>query len=335
VKTAVLIAAHNEELAIFNALKSIGRNAEVFVASDNSSDKTAIIARRFTPHVLELRRGGKGRAIRALISHYGIVHNFDAFIILDADTMVSPKTITEFESALGPGVAGAVGRLDVGNRSLMSHWRAIQHYMTAKMYRKGMAAINCIHIMSGTCAIWSTSAFMHIKWHDTPTEDMDWTYQIHRLKLGRIAFAPEAVVYTQEPICFKDYARQMLRWLRGYWATTARYNAPFGGQSLDFGQALFMLEIAVNWARLLAVPLVLMGLGTKIILWSFLYDAVIILAFAIAASIQTRNWRVIAYLPGIIWFYLFDMMLNITAIMTYRKLKSGVWKSPERGMQHV
>lgn len=328
-KTAILIAAHNEELGIGRTIRSVIDQADVFVASDNSTDGTVQIARGHGATVIQVSRGGKGRAIRSLIERCNILDRYDAFLIIDADTIVGRGAVKEFEKALANN-AGAVGRIESGNRGLVSYWRAVQHYMTAKMYRRGMAATGCIHIMSGTCAIWSTKAMKQITFEDTPVEDMDWTYQIHRKKLGRIAYAPGAIVYTQEPLTLGDYSRQMIRWFRGYWLTTAKYNAPFGGQSLDFGQALFMFEIAVNWARLIAMPLAAIGIAPRFILWSLVYDALVIGLFAAGAAIQARNWRILAYLPGVAWFYLFDMVLNIWSILTYRKLTSGTWKSPAR-----
>lgn len=328
-KTAILIPAHNEAGGIAATIKS-ARGYDVFVVDDNSTDATAAVARAEGTRGISVKRGGKGKAIRALIEHYDITGNYDAFVILDADTLLAPGAIAAFESVMKPGVAGAVGRIECGNRSLAAYWRSVQHYMTAKMYRRGMAATNCIHIMSGTCAIWSTQAFKLIEYQDTPVEDMDFTYQIHRKRLGRIAYAPDAVVYTKEPLTIGDYSRQMVRWFRGYWLTTAKYKAPWGRQSLDVAQGMFMFEIAANWARLFALPLAIVGIAPRLLLWSYVYDVVIIGMFAIGAAIQARNWRIAAYLPAVAWFYLFDMILNLWSFLTYRKLTSGAWRSPKR-----
>lgn len=328
-KTAILIPARNEAAGIARTIRST-TGYDVYVVSDSSTDETASIARTLTPNVLEVTRGGKGRALKALIEHYDILNRYDGFMILDADTLLAPGAMHAFTAELGPGVAGVVGRIESGNHGVISAWRGVQHYMTAKIYRRGMATVNCIHIMSGTCALWSTKAMQKIQWHDTPVEDMDMTYQIHRLKLGRITYAPKGLVYTQEPLTVADYAKQMVRWFRGYWLTTAKYKTPFGGQALDFGQALFMFEIAVNWARVLALPLIALGLVTNLLLISFAYDALVIAVFASAAAIQAKNWRIVAWLPVLVWFYFIDMALNMYAICTYRNLKSGAWKSPLR-----
>ena len=328
-KTAVLIAAHDEELVIAKTLASVSRH-DIFVASDNSTDRTAVIARLFTNHVLEIKRGGKGRAIQALLEHYDIVNNYDAFLIVDADTLVGKGTIRAFEVALAPGVAGAVGRIEAGNNTLVSYWRSIQHFMTAKVYRRGMAVTNCINIMSGTCAIWTTEAFKHIDWNDTPTEDLDFTYQLHRKKLGRIAYAPEAVVYTQEPLSLSDYCIQMVRWYRGYWMTNATYGIPFGRQSLDYAQAMFIFEISVNWSRMIATLLIPFGLVTPLLLWTYAYETIIIGIFALITAVATRNIRIVIFFPLIIWFSILDQFLNVFALLTYHRTRSGAWKSPKR-----
>jgi cellulose synthase/poly-beta-1,6-N-acetylglucosamine synthase-like glycosyltransferase len=193
-----------------------------------------------------------------------------------------------------------------------------------------MEAINSIHIMSGTCAIWRTSAFKSIEWNDSPVEDMDWTYQIHRKKLGKIAYAPNAIVYTQEPQTFKSYVAQMLRWYRGYWLTTARYKTPFGRQTLDISQSIFIFEFAANWARAIAFPLALLGLASSWLLWGFATDLALLTVFGIVAAIEIKDWDMLIYLPVAIFFYPVDMALNAYSLLTYKKLTTGVWESPAR-----
>lgn len=328
-RTAILIAAHNEAAVIAKTLQSALGQADIFVASDNSTDATAEIARKYTPYVLEVSRGGKGRAIRALIEHYDITQNYRSFLILDADTLLGKGAVRHFYKALGRN-AGAVGVLRPANGGLCSYWRSVLHLMTAKVYRRGMAATNTIPIMSGTCAIWSTRAFRYIDYEDTPVEDMDFTYQIHRKKLGRIVYSPHSVVYTQEPLTLSDYCKQMLRWLRGYWLTTAKYKAPFGRQALDAGQALFIFEAVLNWARIAAVPLAAVDLAPLWILLTFLYDLVMLLIYGTITAIYHKNWRIAAVAPFFIGFFLLDSLLNLYSLLTYRKLKTGTWKSPTR-----
>lgn len=330
-KVCVLIAAHNEAPNLAATLESCA-GTPTYVVDDSSTDDTAIIARRYTPYVIQVQRGGKGRALKVLIDTFDICNQYEAFIILDGDTLLAPGAVAEFAKALDdPQVAGAVGNMTNKGTSLFASWRSIQYLQVFTLLRRGMAAVNCIYVMCGTCSIWRTELFKQLDWHDTPVEDMDWTYQLHRKKIGKIAYASKADVITQEPATLRDYAKQMLRWLRGYWLTTHRYNAPFGGQSLDFGQMLIIGEMCLSWTRLILVALLwLVPWLTNWLLLSFGMDILILSAFGVASAIVYRKPRILYLLPLLPLVFLLDTLINFYSFITYRRLTSGVWISPKR-----
>jgi cellulose synthase/poly-beta-1,6-N-acetylglucosamine synthase-like glycosyltransferase len=331
VKTAIIIAAHNEARSIAKTLASIGTGVDVFVASDNSTDRTWTISKLFTNHVIQVERGGKGRSLRALIEHYDLLNIYDALIMLDADTIMAPGAIAAFEEALKPGVAGVTGNIQCQPGNFFARWRAIQYLNMRVFYRDGMAALNCIHVMCGTCSIWRTSALKQIPLRDNPVEDMLYTYEIHRRKLGKVAFARKAIVYTQEPAKLKDYTSQMLRWLRGYWGITAEFGTPFGRQSLDFGQAIIIGQFTLSMLCLTSlafwpwlgswrwVPIINIGI-----------ELVVITALAFVADFKDASFQRIAYLWLYPFMFVYDQLINLYAFATHRKLTSGVWVSPQR-----
>lgn len=330
-KTAVIIAAHNEAANIARTLESCG-SLPTYVVDDDSSDDTYEIARRYTPNVLRVQRGGKGPALRALIVAFDILNRYDAFITLDGDSVLTPGAAEAFERKLSePGVAGVVGTLHNRGRHLIACWRSIQYLQVHVMYRRGMEIVNCIHVMCGTCAIWRTELFQSLSWHHTPVEDMDWTYQLHRRKLGRVAYAPDAHVITQEPTTLRDYTRQMLRWFRGYWLTTTRYRVPLGRQRLDLGQALVILESLWSWVRLALIPVLLLLPSVRP--WALLglaADWTIVSCFAIATAVAARRPKIALLFPVFIVFLFFDIVLNLYALCTYSRLKEPTWVSPTR-----
>src|SRR4029434_11194002 len=69
---------------------------------------------------------------------------------------------------------------------------------------------------------------------------MDLTVQIHRKRLGRIRFAPDAVVYTQDPRRVREYVGQLTRWYCGTWQVMRLHRLPFGRQRLDAEFALLI-----------------------------------------------------------------------------------------------
>src|SRR5919201_4724168 len=98
---AILVPAHNEEQLLPRLLQSI--NAldypralyDVHVVADNCTDRTAAVAAAAgaTVHVrADDQRRGKGYALRWLLARLGRAGAaYDAYVILDADSVVSPN----------------------------------------------------------------------------------------------------------------------------------------------------------------------------------------------------------------------------------------------------
>src|SRR5690606_1222352 len=90
ISMAVIIPAHNEEPVIDGAIASALRlfnRWDIYVVSDSSHDATADIAAETGVNVLELLSNrGKAGAIEAVITEFDLTENYDAVVILDADT---------------------------------------------------------------------------------------------------------------------------------------------------------------------------------------------------------------------------------------------------------
>ncbi len=110
VRLAVVIPAHNEQEVIGNCLDSvISANPEqcpfdIFVVADNCTDATAEAARAKGVSVIERKdttRRGKGYALDFAFNY--LRRGYDAFVILDADSVVSPGFLGHFRSAFSRG----------------------------------------------------------------------------------------------------------------------------------------------------------------------------------------------------------------------------------------
>ena len=114
-KFAVLVPAHNEELNIERTLRNLQsmdyprEKYSIHVVADNCTDKTAAIARMNGAVVLERTNPslrGKGHALRwsfdqLLKEETG----FDAFVIIDADSIVRPSYLRILNYYLHRGAA--------------------------------------------------------------------------------------------------------------------------------------------------------------------------------------------------------------------------------------
>jgi hypothetical protein len=124
---AVLIAAHNEEAVILDALRSVRGivpRGNVYVASDGSTDATSELVRSVGVHVLDVRPNrGKAGALRAALEHFRMLDRYEAVLFVDADTRLDPgylrAALPWFDDAEVVAVAGYAKPIwEPGARSL-------------------------------------------------------------------------------------------------------------------------------------------------------------------------------------------------------------------------
>jgi cellulose synthase/poly-beta-1,6-N-acetylglucosamine synthase-like glycosyltransferase len=116
VRFLVLIPAHNEETVIGRCLQAIYADARardlVLVVADRCTDQTATIARQFGASVLE--RGPEQEPGRAAARQAGLeqarVLEWDAVLMLDADSVISPGFFDACERALDRGADAVQAR---------------------------------------------------------------------------------------------------------------------------------------------------------------------------------------------------------------------------------
>lgn len=89
---ALLIPCYNEELTIAEVVKSCKKNipeAEIYVCDNNSTDKTAEVAKKAGAKVLSELRQGKGNAVRRLFAEV----DADVYVMIDGDATYDVKVI--------------------------------------------------------------------------------------------------------------------------------------------------------------------------------------------------------------------------------------------------
>jgi cellulose synthase/poly-beta-1,6-N-acetylglucosamine synthase-like glycosyltransferase len=116
----VLIPAHNEERVIGKGLAAIQADRRpqdtVLVVADRCSDKTAEVARSFGASVLE--RGEDEVPGRAAARQAGLEHErdgeWDAVVMLDADSVIEPGFFAACARAMATGAAAVQARSESG-----------------------------------------------------------------------------------------------------------------------------------------------------------------------------------------------------------------------------
>ncbi len=367
-RLAVLMPAHDEEMVIGDSLAAITAlvpRDRVHVVSDHSTDATVEIATRAGVHVLETPRNvGKAGALSFALHECGLLDEYDTVMILDADTQLAS---TYFDRALpmledpevvavagcahtrwerSPGPLGAV---------LIAHRQRV-YALTQCLLKYGQTwrSISATHIIPGFASIYRTDALRRIQ-IDAPglvIEDFNMTFEIHTKDLGRIAFHPGAIAYTQDPVRYGDYVQQMRRWCLGLWQTIRRHppRRPVFGMAL----AAMVTELVTSSLAFVLLPIVVLllllpslvpevaavpALGetttflagefslTLLLLVVFLSDYVLTLAVAIAERRPRYLLDGLFFVP----MRVTDAAIALAALpKAWSTRSTGRWESPTR-----
>lgn len=232
----LLIPAHNEELLLGAALDSLQqldypRDAyAIVVIADNCTDQTARIAREHGAIALErfdTEKIGKGYALEWAL-HFllhpadnsapsDVLHAFDAVVILDADTQVSPNLLAAFARGLQAGEQVMQAHYDVLNvheswrTRLMACALALAHVVKPL----GRERLGLSDGLKGNGMCFSRAVVQAVPWSgESITEDIEYTLRLCRAGY-RVAFLPEACVRAQMPATGAQAVSQRKRWEGG------------------------------------------------------------------------------------------------------------------------
>jgi cellulose synthase/poly-beta-1,6-N-acetylglucosamine synthase-like glycosyltransferase/peptidoglycan/xylan/chitin deacetylase (PgdA/CDA1 family) len=221
---SVIVPAFNEARVINATIASLleqqyAGEIEIVVVDDGSKDGTAAVAReRFGDHprvtIFEKENGGKASAL-----NFGIRRARGEIVIgLDADTVFMPNTVAKLVAPMRDEHVGAVaGNAKVGNRvNLVTRWQALEYVTSQNLDRRAFSLLNCITVVPGAVGAWRTSLVLKVGGFSDRTlaEDQDLTLAIRRLGYT-IAYADEAIAYTEAPETLRALAKQRFRWAFG------------------------------------------------------------------------------------------------------------------------
>lgn len=233
-RLCVLIPAHDEELLLGTVLDRLRgleyppESYQVVVIADNCTDRTAEVARAHGVEALERTdpvRRGKGYALDwALNLLLRNPRRFDAFVLLDADSILSPNFLAVMNAALEQGHPVIQARYDVLN--VQESWRtrlmacalALAHYVKPL----GRNYFGLSDGLKGNGMCFSREVLERVPWSgESITEDIEYTLRLVQEGI-RIEFATEAVVWAQMPTSGKQAATQRQRWEGGRYALFRR-----------------------------------------------------------------------------------------------------------------
>lgn len=307
---ALLLPAHNEELIIETTIRSAiaaGQPIEdIYVVNDHSSDNTRAIATRLLgkDNVLNVQRSGKALAVKKAITKFNIESRYTWLHIADADSVFSQDYFRHYRAKLDPTkYAVAVGFVQSLRGNWISTYRALTYTYSQQVTRRVQAKLGMISVFPGPITCFRTDIIAHLDFGGSSlTEDFDITLQVHRKKLGKILYIPQAVNFTQDPQSYSDFNKQNLRWQRGFFQGVQKYKIGFHGQRIDISLGFQMLQTILFLIQMFVLlPIILVTTHNWMVIPVMIAADVVTNGFiALVASAVAKRWMLIGALP---YFY--------------------------------
>lgn len=312
---AVVVPAYNEETVIGTSLRSLRRVIDmrhVYVVSDGSRDKTASIASWYTSNVLNLRKNrGKAGALQALLKKFAITDRYKYVFFFDADTEIGKDFLPAIKSVIKERQpACIVGTVTSTKNKAISAFRVFEYGFSHKFFKNAQNAMNTIVIAPGCAAVYRADVLAKLNFNGkTLTEDLDFTIQIQHKKYGRVVYCPKARVFTQDPMNFADFWKQITRWNTGFWQNFFIHRLYLPNRTLN-AEVLLLLSDFLLWIGLLvfaaAQPLYFLTLyGISLIILTILASAVIV---------WERQYWALSYVPIFNFFQIINTISFIYSL---------------------
>lgn len=353
-----IIPAHNEELTIartLNALLKILPKENIYVASDYSTDRTVDIVKSYGVKYLDINPNlGKAKAIVHTIKTFNLFERYKLIMINDADSEVHPDY---FKYALpklnDPEVAAVAthaitrdGNYDLIGRYLVAYrkrlWRILQLGMR---FGQTWKYTNVSFIIPGSLSIYRTEVIKQLE-IDAPgliIEDFNMTFEVHKKKLGKIAYSPKIIGIHQDPYTIPDYVKQVQRWNVGFFQTVKRHGfwpSLFWLATTSYYVELLFFAFFIGLLPLIIVQFALNGFEpidipfiTGYIRFTDLLIGVFFMDYltTIIAAYFERKPSLLIYGLGFIFIRYIETLVYLgSPIAAWFTNSSGRWVSPKR-----
>ncbi|QQS38689.1 glycosyltransferase [Candidatus Woesebacteria bacterium] len=325
-QVCIVIAAYNEERVIGKTLRRLSKiipATDIYVVDDGSVDKTAQIARKYTPNVLTKANSGKGSSLQYGIKNFRLCQKYKYITPNDADSILHPKffdkIIETFEMDKDRKIAGIAGKVVGSNINWLTAYRLWEYEITQLIHKSAQSITNSITVCPGPCSVFRSSIFYKINYpKGTITEDMDLTFYIHRKKLGTIVYEPQSLAYTQDPKNLKSYIQQINRWYTGFWQCVIKHNIPTGRQLLDLEVSLLCMEGIFSGLFVLSSPLLVflfIGHHNYLFLYAIITDFLLfVLPSTLYVASKFASPKILLYIPH---FYFLRAVSSLIFIRNY------------------
>ncbi len=328
-KVAILVPAHNEAKVIDHTLKAIRQLSfakHIYIVDDGSTDTTRKQALSYTKNVLTIKNRGKAEALNIAIEHFALTEKYNYILFMDADTLPQPDFLDYampiFAADKQCAVTCVVGRVEGYGLNWIEKYRQWEYQVSHFIYKEAQSFTKTVLVAPGCATVYRSSIFKELRIpKGTLTEDMDFTFILHRKGYFNMVFEEKCCVLTQDPRTIKDYVKQISRWYTGFWQNVAKHEIPWHGQKLDYEVTILALEGLYNGllVMLLLVFFVPLALHKHLsILWyPFMFDlTVFFLPTLIWTAVKKKDISTFLFIP---LFYVLRLLSSLIFLLSYFK----------------
>lgn len=221
---AILVPAHNEEQLIGATIRSLSQldypsdRHAVHIIADNCTDRTAEIARAAGVQVLErtnTSERGKGHALAWAFERlmHGETH-YDAYVVLDADTVVEPSLLSALSRGLSRGALALQSHNAVLNaaesETTALRWLALS--LMNYIRPLGRNTLGGSSTLTGNGMCLTHEMLTRHPWQAFGLSE-DYQYYLLAVADGaRVLFVPDANVRSVMPTTARQLQSQDIRW---------------------------------------------------------------------------------------------------------------------------
>jgi cellulose synthase/poly-beta-1,6-N-acetylglucosamine synthase-like glycosyltransferase len=328
IRFLVLIPAHNEEPVIRRCLEAIAADRRgsdvVLVVADRCTDATAEIARSFGARVLE--RGPAEEPGRAAARQAGLEHarslEWDAVVMLDADSVISPGFFLACERALaGAGAVQARSESQKG-RTLATEASLAAFTLQGVTLPRGRDRLGMFVRLRGTGMAMRRDVALAHRFRAPASEDLFFTLDL--LMDGvRCRHVDAARLRSEGASTWNNFGGQKVRYEAGRIAAARAYlpglarRAVRGGDLACADAAWFLATPPFAVAVLsLLVGLVLASVAQALVLTALLGAGLLALAAVIVtgliqARVGVRTWLALLAAP---WYLAWKTVVQLRAV---------------------
>lgn len=333
-KISVLIPCRNEAKSIRECVESVLNQSrvpdEIIVVDDASTDKTLHILKKYTKKIkvvsLSTATGNK-----SFVQEYGMRYvTGDIVITTDADTVLDYEFIENILPAFkNKNIAAVAGYVKSTKHNWLTACRQIEYITGQELHKYAQSYIDALFVIPGCAAAYRTKIFKkYIGFdHDTLTEDLDFTYKLHKNNL-KIAYSKDAIVYTQDPATLADYVHQLRRWYGGSWQNIIKHKSILNKPNNAF-------ELSLVFAEGLIFPVLLilaLTFNIKIFLFYYLSYTITIFLFTLYHALKDKRIDILFVTP----IHLFVSFINYVVFIeqfvleVFMNRNNLVWIQPKR-----